>query len=108
MKELDYCMNFEDNGGSWDQQYQGFHIGPDQEAPVDIAHLISAQIGSGEGNGFDYAMNVVSDFVMQFVIQNQITMESHIANYRQYMTGIPKQHGANNNYCLLLNINKQI
>ena len=101
MKELDYCMNFEDNGGSWNQQYQGFHIGPDQEPPVDIAHLISAQIGSGEGNGFDYAMNVVSDFVMQFVIQNEITMESHISNYRQYMTGIPKQHGANNNYCLL-------
>lgn len=100
MKELDYCMHFQDNGGSWDQQYQGFHVGPDKEAPVDIAHLISAQVGSGQ-NGFDYAMNVVSDFVMQFIIENQITMNSHIANYRAYMAGALKQHGANNNYCLL-------
>lgn len=99
MKELDYCMHFQDNGGSWNQQYQEFHIGPDQEPPVDIAHLISAQVGSG--HGFDYAMNVVSDFVMQFIIENQITMNSHIANYRAYMAGALKQHGANNNYCLL-------
>ena len=36
MKELDYCMNFETNGGEWSQQYRGFEIGPIKTQPVDF------------------------------------------------------------------------
>lgn len=103
MKELDYCMNFENNGGRWDQQYMGFHIGPVSEPPVKICHVISAATTSGAhlNNGFDYAMNVVSDFIMQFIVKNDITMNSHIANYFRAMGNVKKQHGANYTYCLL-------
>lgn len=103
MKELDYCMNFEKNGGVWDQEYKGFHIGPTKEKPVDICHLVSANTLSGVAleNGFEYAMNVISDFVMQFVVKNDITMTSHISNYGMAMGGVKKQHGANYGYCVL-------
>lgn len=103
MKELDYCMNFENNGGKWDQQYMGFHIGPTVEPPVKICHLISAATTTGAAlnRGYDYAMNVVSDFIMQFVVKNEITMNSHIANYFRAMGNVKKQHGANYTYCLL-------
>lgn len=103
MKELDYCMNFENNGGEWNQQYMGFHIGPINDAPVKICHLISATTTSGGvlDHGFDYAMNVVSDFIMQFVVKNAISMNSHIANYFQAMGKVKKEHGANYRYCLL-------
>lgn len=103
MKELDYCMNFENNGGVWDQQYPGFHIGPIGEPPVNICHVISAATTKGAAleNGFSYAMNVVSDFIMQFIVKNDITMESHIANYSRAIGGVGRQHGGNYTYCLL-------
>lgn len=103
MKELDYCMNFENNGGSWDQQYMGFHIGPVVETPVKVCHLVSAQTSGGMKleHGYDYAMNVVGDFVMQFLVKNSITMESHIANYFTAMAHVRKEHGANYTHCLL-------
>lgn len=103
MKELDYCMNFANNGGKWEQQYMGFHFGPISEPPVKICHLISATTTSGAtlDRGYDYAMNVVSDFIMQFVVKNAITMKSHIANYFRAMGNVRKEHGANYTYCLL-------
>ncbi len=103
MKELDHCMNFETNGDCWDQQYDGFRVGPMREAPVDICHLVSSKTTAGTalGNGYDYAMNVVCDFIMQFVVKNDITMETHIANYGSAMSYISKKHGATYRYCLL-------
>lgn len=81
MKELDYCMNFEDNGGSWDQQYQGFHIGPSSKPPVDIPYLISGM--HGMDNGFDHAMNIVSEFVLQSIIKNPIFNEMDIMGLKK-------------------------
>lgn len=111
MKELDYCMNFQNNHGSWDQQYKGFHIGPTTEPPVQICHLISAHDVAGQNlpDGFAYAMNVVSDFVMQFLVkpqassdpQNQLTINSHIDNYYKKMEVVSKTAGAGYKYCLL-------
>ena len=110
MKELDYCMNFQNNHGSWDQEYKSFHIGPTQETPVKVCHLISAHDiqGSNLQNGYAYAMNVVSDFVMQFLVKPEasqkgtaLTMQSHIANYFKSMSVVNKTAGANYQYCLL-------
>ena len=103
MKELDYCMNFHKNGDCWHQMYKGFEIGPTQEPPVKICHLLSAASTSGAlyKNCFAYAMNVVSDFIMQFVVDNDITMESHIANYDKAFGAVPKDRGANYSYCIL-------
>ncbi len=112
MKELDYCMNFQNNHGCWDQEYKGFHIGPVQDTPVKVCHLISAHDirGSALKNGFAYAMNVVSDFIMQFLVKPEtsqdgktqaLTMQSHIANYFKSMEMVNKTAGANYQYCLL-------
>ena len=103
MKELDYCMNFENNGGSWDQQYMGFSIQNVVEPPVKVCYLISAgtAYGSTIENGYDYAMNVVGDFIMQSVIKNQISLRSHAVVMMTGMLGIDKKHGANYTYGLL-------
>lgn len=110
MKELDYCMNFQNNHGTWDQEYKSFHIGPTQETPVKVCHLVSAHDieGSNLQNGYAYAMNVVSDFVMQFLVKPEVsqkgtalTMQSHIANYFKSMSVVNKTAGANYQYCLL-------
>ena len=103
MKELDYCMNFENNGGNWNQQYMGFRIQNVIDPPVKICHLISAATTSGAAleQGYDYAMNVVSDFIMQFLVRNSITMNTHISNYFRAMGNVDKKHGANYTYCLL-------
>lgn len=111
MKELDYCMNFHNNQGCWDQEYKGFHIGPVQDTPVKVCHLISAHDVKGTTlkNGFAYAMNVVSDFIMQFLVKPEsskkdeqaLTMNSHIANYFKSMEVVNKTAGANYQYCLL-------
>ena len=103
MKELDYCMNFENNGGSWDQQYRGFRIQNVIEPPVKVCHLISAETayGSTIENGYDYAMNVVSDFIMQSVIKNRISLRRCAVIVMQAMSQIDKKHGANYTYGLL-------
>lgn len=112
MKELDYCMNFQNNHGCWNQEYKGFHIGPIQDTPVKVCHLVSAHDITGTilQNGFAYAMNVVSDFVMQFLVKPEpsqdgkvqaLTMQSHIANYFKSMEVVNKTAGANYQYCLL-------
>ena len=103
MKELDYCMNFENNGGSWDQQYMGFRIQNVIEPPVKVCHLISAETayGSTIENGYDYAMNVVSDFIMQSVIKNRISLRRCAVIVMQAMSQIDKKHGANYTYWLL-------
>ena len=103
MKELDYCMNFEANGGCWEQQYKGFKFGPVKTQPVKCCHLLSANTlkGGALKKGFDYAMNVVGDFVLQFLVHNDINMQTHIANYYAAMQQVSKDHGANYQYILL-------
>ena len=103
MKELDYCMNFDQNRGSWNQQYKGFSIENVREAPVDICHLISAHSVKGKTleKGYEYSMNVVSDFIMQFLTDSDINMKGHISNYKSAMAQVTKEHGANYRYCLL-------
>ena len=47
MQELDYCMNLEVNGGSWDQDYgNGVEIHT-KTPPVKLAHLITATNSAG-------------------------------------------------------------
>ena len=104
MKELNYCMDFENNGGAWDQQYRGFHVGPLRKPPVMISHLISSRGADGTDygeNGYFYALNTVCDFVMQFMVKGDVSMESHVACVGRMMTGAGRATGSNNHYCLL-------
>ena len=112
MKELDYCMNYRNNHDSWDQEYNGFHIGPVQDTPVKVCHLISARdinMSSLE-QGYDYAMNVVSDFVMLFLkkanyshsfFDASFTVNSYLSDFFKGMMFVPKEAGAAYQYCLL-------
>ncbi len=104
MKELDYCMNFNNNNGEWDQEYSAFHVRTN-DTPVNLCHVISTNTTDGAvmENGYIYAMNVVSDYVMQFVVdaEDSFTMKSHISNFYMEMSAVKKQHGANYGYCVL-------
>ncbi len=102
MKELDYCMNLTENGDKWKQQYNGFEI-ETASAPVDICYLVSSQSVASNvvTNGYEYAMGVVSDYVVQFISDNSINMDTHIANYARAESQLPKPHGGNYKYVII-------
>lgn len=112
MKELDYCMNFENNGGTWDQNYGSFEIHSNQP-PVKLAHLITAKDESGSviQHGYEYCMNVVVDYVMEFMTKQIVDdkdrdagnfgLKSHIANFNKIVEMIDKKRGARYYYCVL-------
>lgn len=95
MKELDYCMSFENNKGSWDQNYKWFEIHTSLP-PVKLAHLISAkdETGSVIENGYNYAMNVVVDYVMDL-------MTSKIVSIPAVVKMLDKERGACYSYCII-------
>lgn len=103
MKELDYCMNFETNGGEWDQDYRGFHIGPTKNPPVNVCHLISSRTMHGDQlkNAYACALNAVCDYVMQFLTKNELDMQTHMADYRSALQQVRVEHGANYRYIAL-------
>lgn len=112
MKELDYCMNFDKNGGEWNQKYDGFSV-KTNDKPVTLAHLITAQdeTGNTRKNGYEYAMNVVTDYVMEFVTKQNVSQEdrdagnfglsSHITNINRIVDQLKKKRGAGYCYCVL-------
>ena len=112
MKELDYCMNFAQNGGRWNQTYDGFTVNT-TDAPVRLAHLITAKNEDGDirENGYFYAMNVVVDYVMEFMTKQKVDpndraagnfgLKSHIANFDNIVLNLNKKRGARYYYCVL-------
>lgn len=102
MKELDYCMNFDTNGGKWNQVCNGFTV-DSKQSPVDVAYLISAQSVNGtvQRNGYEYAMGVCGDYIVQFISDNSINMDTHLANYARAESGMPKSIGGNYKYVIL-------
>lgn len=114
MKELDYCMNYDNNGGEWDQQYEGFSM-KTSEPPVKLAHLITATDSGGHivSNAYNYVMHVVVDYVLEYIIrpfvnegedkvsEGVFTIKSHIANVNSHVGLVDKKHGATYNYCIL-------
>jgi hypothetical protein len=105
MKEFDYCTNFERNGDKWSQYYPGIGLVESVAPPVDICHLITAQDSSGNiiDGAYNYAMNVVTDYFMEFVAKTNedFTLKSHISNYVSKKEEIDKKHGAMYEYCAL-------
>lgn len=66
MKELDYCMNFENNGGEWVQDYGNKVRVASKTSPVDEAYLIDGKTKDGSvlQDPYSYAMNTVADYVL--------------------------------------------
>ncbi|RSX50373.1 tubulin-like doman-containing protein [Bifidobacterium callimiconis] len=71
MQELDYCMNFENNGDSWHQVYPGVGEIRTKRQPVDLCHLISAPTLDGEKvlSPYRCAINTVTDYVTNMLIK---------------------------------------
>ena len=113
MQELDYCMNMEINGGSWDQDYGNGVEVHTTNPPVKLAHLITATDAAGaiKTDAYNYAMHVAVDYVMEFLIRpktnadatkdNPFTINSHIANINSLINMVNKNRGACYNYCVL-------
>lgn len=105
LQELDYFMNLERNQDKWIQRYPGVGLIETTNPPVNICHLISGHYANGDiiENGYDYAMNVVTDYFMDFLIKSSdgFTMESHIANYLSRKAMLDKDSGASYEYCVL-------
>ena len=90
MQELDYCMNFPHNGGSFTQMYQGHNSVQWAEPPVDMCHLICATNSAGNviSNAYRYAMNVTAEYLMDFLTDSQgFDLQQHLANFRQMVAG---------------------
>lgn len=101
LKELDYCMNLESNGGEWEQIYDGNRYST-QLQPVDLCHLISSKTieGAHSDNSYEYALNVVSDYVLEFTADQggRFGMDQHRANVAGQVTMIKGDTGANYTY----------
>lgn len=101
LKELDYCMNLEANGGKWEQYYDNNRYST-QLAPVDLCHLVSSKTieGGHSENSYQYALNVVSDYVLEFTADQggKFGMDQHRANVAGQMSMIKGETGANYTY----------
>ncbi|MCI1649200.1 MAG: tubulin-like doman-containing protein [Bifidobacterium tibiigranuli] len=108
LQELDYCMNFERNGDSWHQQYQFGEIASTR-TPVDVCHLVTARDSAGNvlDDAYEYAMNVVTDYVMDFVVRSQDLYGEQMALRRWFsqiegrMQHVAKSAGASYEYLVL-------
>ena len=104
MQELDYCMNLDTNGGKFTQRVSSGKVIEWCEPPVDLCHLISAANSEGiiPSNAYDNSMQVVSEYVLDFLVKNAgVTMKSHLVNIKAMIAGeeISKDYGYNINYC---------
>lgn len=120
MKELDHCMSYHYNHDEWNQNYGSFTVRT-KEQPVTLAHLITAknEDGSIKSNGYNYAMNVVAEYVMEFMTKEDnisdqdrangdFGMKSHISNVKRIVSALYKKRGACHDYCVLGSANAYI
>ena len=120
MKELDYLMHLKENGDWFEQNYGAGITLRTQLAPVDMCHLISAQRADGSmvPNGFNYGINVASDYAMAYLAEvdlrgenadeSSLTIRGHLANVTRGVQGIPRRWGANLTYHILGASNAEI
>ena len=105
MREIDYCMNLLESGSSWKQELGNGRNKIFRTKPADIVQLVTATDATGaiKANAYEYAMNVVCDFVMDFIAENEsdFTLASHISNLNTATDQVTRKYGANYDYCVL-------
>lgn len=114
LKELDYLMGIPENGDVYEQQYSETFRIRQETTPVDLCHLISSTDINGKiiENGYDYAMNVVSEYILNYVVdanavgnekkeESGITIKGLIPNLAALVRKVYKSHGANYKYQIL-------
>lgn len=105
IREIDYCMNLLESGSEWRQELGNGSFRMFNSKPADIVQLVTATDAHGaiKANAYEYAMNVVCDFVMDFLAENEsdFTLESHISNLNTATDQVTRKYGANYDYCVL-------
>lgn len=107
MQELDYCMRLQQNGGEFEQKYQGHKLIPWKEQPVELCHLICATDHNNNviPNAYNYAMNVTAEYVMDFLTEagEQFDLKQHLSNFvtKVKEADAKKTFGAQMAYCVI-------
>ena len=110
MKELDYLMNLSSAGDRFYQKYGSFTIDT-QDPPIDMCYLLSATKADGTlmKDGFDYCINVSSDYVMSYLVDlsdvpdgaddlQDLALRSYLADDKRVTAALARTHGASRNY----------
>ena len=107
MQELDYCMRLQQNGGGFEQEYQGHKLIPWKEQPVELCHLICATDHNNNviPDAYNYAMNVTAEYVMDFLTEAgaQFNLNQHLSNFVTHVkqADAKKTFGAQMAYCVI-------
>lgn len=108
MQELDYCMGFGRNGDAWHQVYPGMNNIEWSTPPVDLCHLVAGRTEKGgtHSDAYVHAMNVVGDYVMDFLARpadDAFSLTSHLDNVEtiKQATQGSQAHGASYDYLVL-------
>ncbi|MCL2399669.1 MAG: tubulin-like doman-containing protein [Defluviitaleaceae bacterium] len=87
LKELDYLMNIEQNGESFEHNYADLEVRTNRP-PYDLCHLISAKDEMGKllPNAKNYCMNVAAETIINFIASEEAvdgqsyTINSYLSN----------------------------
>ncbi|MCL2224684.1 MAG: tubulin-like doman-containing protein [Defluviitaleaceae bacterium] len=74
LKELDYLMNIERNGDTFEQTFADLEI-KSAEPPYDLCHLVSAKDEHGKlvPAAKNYCMNVAAETIINFIASEEVT-----------------------------------
>ena len=116
--EIEHLMNLKDSDEWFEQDYGSFQI-KTQEKLVNMCHFVSASNMEGVcvQNGYEYALNVVGDYILAFVSKEQvadgaegITMKGNLTNIEDKLQLINPEHerGYSQNYHIIGSANAEI
>lgn len=114
--EIEHLMNLQDSNEWFEQDYGSFKIRT-QHPLVDACYLISSTNMDGVlvDNGYEYALNVIGDYILAFVSEEQvadgkdpITMSGNITNINSHITDIIPEYGYSQNYHIIGSANAEI
>lgn len=94
LKELDFLMNMESSGDTYEQQYNSeFKVAKTKDAPFNQCILMSTKdkMGRTFDHPYEYIMNVAAETVVNFVanenlVGGQYTINSYLSNYHKNIT----------------------
>lgn len=113
IKELDYLMNIPTNGDEYVQSYSESFSIRQNVAPVKMCHLLSTTAIDGHviQDGYDYVMNVVAEYALNFVVEAKeedqngadsgITLKGIHSNIIALLQATYKKYGAGYVYNIL-------
>ena len=116
--EIEHLMNLKDSDEWFEQDYGAFQIRT-QEKLVDMCHFVSATNMNGVlvPNGYEYALNVIGDYILAFVSKEQvangaegITMAGNLTNIEGDLSLINPEYeyGYSQNYHIIGSANAEI